>query len=88
MRGRKVIRLWGPEVWTEGEMGGRLLREDGMLAKREIGWGPGGERAEIERGGYEVEVKEGEGLFIPTGWWHTVKGVGEGLSASANWWFR
>lgn len=30
----------------------------------------------------------GQALFIPKGWWHSVKGVGYGLTASANWWFR
>ncbi|KAJ9657561.1 hypothetical protein H2198_004207 [Neophaeococcomyces mojaviensis] len=30
----------------------------------------------------------GQAIFIPKGWWHTVKGVGGGVTASANWWFR
>lgn len=30
----------------------------------------------------------GQALFIPKGWWHSVKGVGDGVTASANWWFR
>ncbi|EXJ86082.1 hypothetical protein A1O1_06451 [Capronia coronata CBS 617.96] len=38
--------------------------------------------------GFEVELGLGEGLFIPKGWWHSVKGVGEGVTASVNWWFR
>lgn len=39
---------------------------------------------------YAVEAKLGlgEGLFIPKGWWHSVRGIGEGVTASANWWFR
>lgn len=32
----------------------------------------------------------GDGLFIPQGWWHSVRSVGQEaeLNASANWWFR
>lgn len=36
----------------------------------------------------ETEVALGDALFIPKGWWHSVKGVGEGVTASVNWWFR
>ena len=36
----------------------------------------------------EAHLALGEGLFIPKGWWHSVKGVGKGITASANWWFR
>ncbi|KAK4944429.1 hypothetical protein LTR10_016103 [Elasticomyces elasticus] len=36
----------------------------------------------------ETEVELGDALFIPKGWWHSVKGVGEGITASVNWWFR
>lgn len=38
--------------------------------------------------GYEAHVGRGDGLFIPKGWWHSVKGVGEGITGSVNWWFR
>lgn len=38
--------------------------------------------------GYHTTVHMGEAVFIPKGWWHSVKGVGEGVVASANWWFR
>ncbi|KAI5815031.1 hypothetical protein BZA77DRAFT_371297 [Pyronema omphalodes] len=81
LKGRKVIRLWAPEVWKEEELGGRWLKEEGMVKRRETGW-------KEERRGFEVTVKEGEGLFIPMGWWHAVRGVGEGVCASVNWWFR
>lgn len=35
-----------------------------------------------------AKLHPGQALFIPKGWWHSVKGVGDGLTASANWWFR
>ena len=38
--------------------------------------------------GWEAYVKSGDGIFIPKGFWHSVKGIGEGLTASVNWWFR
>lgn len=37
---------------------------------------------------YEVDLQPGEAVFIPTGWWHSVKGTGRGVTASVNWWFR
>lgn len=36
----------------------------------------------------EATLNCGQALFIPKGWWHSVKGVGGGVTASANWWFR
>lgn len=38
--------------------------------------------------GQEAEIRAGEALFIPRGWWHSLKSTGRGVSASANWWFR
>ncbi|KAF3389310.1 Lysine-specific demethylase JMJ30 [Penicillium rolfsii] len=35
-----------------------------------------------EGSGYEVHLEAGDGLFIPKGWWHSIKGVGEGVTAS------
>jgi hypothetical protein len=39
---------------------------------------------------YEVDVGPGDALFIPKGWWHSIKSKQTlgGLNASANWWFR
>ncbi|KIV89075.1 hypothetical protein PV10_08685 [Exophiala mesophila] len=42
----------------------------------------------LKRYGQEITVHTGDALFIPTGWWHSVKGTGAGVTASANWWFR
>ncbi|OQO12298.1 hypothetical protein B0A48_02939 [Cryoendolithus antarcticus] len=35
-----------------------------------------------------AELEAGDGLFIPKGWWHSVRGTGEGMTGSVNWWFR
>ncbi|KAJ3497159.1 hypothetical protein NLG97_g2112 [Lecanicillium saksenae] len=38
----------------------------------------------------EAELDAGDALFVPEGWWHSVKSKGEDgdLNASVNWWFR
>ncbi|KAI9900730.1 hypothetical protein N3K66_004992 [Trichothecium roseum] len=38
----------------------------------------------------EAEVAPGDALYIPKGWWHSIKSKGTTgyLNASANWWFR
>ncbi|TVY39572.1 Lysine-specific demethylase [Lachnellula occidentalis] len=37
---------------------------------------------------FEVDVGPGEALFIPKGWWHSIKSIGPAVTASVNWWFR
>jgi hypothetical protein len=32
--------------------------------------------------GYDAVLDAGDGLFIPKGWWHSIKGVGKGITAS------
>jgi oxalate decarboxylase/phosphoglucose isomerase-like protein (cupin superfamily) len=27
--------------------------------------------------GYEAHLETGDGIFIPKGWWHSIKGVGD-----------
>lgn len=34
--------------------------------------------------GFEARLGAGDGLFIPKGWWHSIKGVGEGVTASVS----
>lgn len=34
--------------------------------------------------GYEAIVNAGDGIFIPKGWWHSIKGVGDGITASVS----
>ncbi|PNY28093.1 lysine-specific demethylase JMJD5 [Tolypocladium capitatum] len=39
---------------------------------------------------HQVEMSSGDALFIPDGWWHSVKSTGTDgqLNGSVNWWFR
>ncbi|KAG9237238.1 hypothetical protein BJ875DRAFT_167894 [Amylocarpus encephaloides] len=46
-------------------------------------WGPNAPQR-----GYEVVVNPGDALFIPKGWWHSIKSIGGDVNASVNWWFR
>jgi Cupin-like domain len=49
------------------------------------------DREEMEamrNAGFEALLDLGEALFIPKGWWHSVRGVGSGMNVSVNWWFR
>ncbi|KAF2428848.1 Clavaminate synthase-like protein [Tothia fuscella] len=56
-------------------------------------WNDGHEssRDVVEVEGYDTTLEAGDGVFIPKGWWHSVRGVGtaeDGINASVNWWFR
>ncbi|KAL1306716.1 hypothetical protein AAFC00_005383 [Neodothiora populina] len=73
-REREVLEM---VVWEDGASG-----EDGG------GGGGGGGAAPWSEHCFECEVGSGDGLFIPKGWWHSVKGVGRGMNGSVNWWFR
>ncbi|KAI0536360.1 Clavaminate synthase-like protein [Xylaria digitata] len=45
---------------------------------------------DVSRDIWEAVLGPGDALFIPQGWWHSVRSVGHeaALNASANWWFR
>lgn len=77
---------------AQGGVNGGAIRGDEMMQGREKWefheevWGVGadkfGEEADV------VVLREGDGLFLPKGWWHSVKSLGEGVNGSVNWWFR
>lgn len=100
LAGQKVVRLFEPDVGLEifdrvsksigrAPGGSSAIRGEEMMKGEEkrvleqVVWGD-----EHQEGGLEVHLDRGDGLFIPKGWWHSVKGIGEGITASVNWWFR
>ena len=102
LAGAKVVRILEPEagerIFTRvqnmlGRSDSAAFRGDSMMKGQEKQlldtevWG-GASQAEGREVGYEVSVEGGDGLFIPKGWWHSIKGVGKGITASVNWWFR
>ncbi|KAI0438340.1 hypothetical protein F4803DRAFT_101678 [Xylaria telfairii] len=74
-------RIRGPEMMDgpEREELHRAVWADGR---------PGDATAEGEI--WQAVLDPGDALFIPQGWWHSVRSVGPEaeLNASANWWFR
>jgi hypothetical protein len=74
-RGEEMMRglekqLLEQEVWRNPEMG--VNDRAGMVEDE------GGEKGAA----YEAHLHTGDGIFIPKGWWHSIKGVGEGVTAS------
>lgn len=101
--GNKKVRLFNPSLGNamfhhvQSRIGGdanAVMRGaemmEGMERKvlEDAVWGDGLRGAFWEKEGFECEVGPGDGLFIPKGWWHSIKGVGEGMVGSVNWWFR
>ena len=102
LAGAKVVRILEPEAGDKvfarvqnmlGRSDSAAFRGDSMMKGQEKKlldaevWG-GPSQAEGREVGYEVSVEAGDGLFVPKGWWHSIKGVGKGITASVNWWFR
>jgi hypothetical protein len=100
LAGKKTVRLFPPKVGSAifalvqeriGGSGNAVMRGEEMMmgAERavleEVVWG--GESV-YAREAWQAELRAGDGLFIPKGWWHSIKGVGEGMTGSVNWWFR
>ena len=79
---RKVLRRM---VWDDDDKGGDRVDEP------QANWESNGE-GDVERAvneaGVEAELDSGDGLFIPTAWWHSIRGVRKGVNGSVNFWFR
>ncbi|QPG94528.1 hypothetical protein C2857_006309 [Epichloe festucae Fl1] len=98
---RKVVRLLPPstgdrlffevQVQIKQQGNSRIRTTDMMqgeerLVLHDAVWG----NTSPEDNMYEAELEAGDALFIPEGWWHSVKSVGSDgeLNGSVNWWFR
>ena len=98
LAGYKTVRLMLPEAGHRvfesvqralGERASSSFRGNEMMQGEERGlleryiWG------EVDTGdrlgataGLEARVEAGDGVFIPKGWWHSIKGTGTGITAS------
>ncbi|KAF2869856.1 hypothetical protein BDV95DRAFT_497103 [Massariosphaeria phaeospora] len=98
LAGKKVVRMMKPKdglaLYERLQEGGRHanMRGEEMMAGTETERLEDAVWSDKEGGtvadGVQAELESGDGLFIPLGWWHSVRGVGSGANASVNWWFR
>lgn len=95
LAGKKIVRLFRPEVGrsifakVQKKIGGGAnanIRGEEMMQgaekkalEHEV-WGEGNN--EFKSVAWEAELEAGDGLFIPKGWWHSVKGIGAGMTGS------
>ncbi|KAF2222966.1 hypothetical protein BDZ85DRAFT_262742 [Elsinoe ampelina] len=99
LAGTKRVRLFSPDVGraifghVQAEIGGHAsatMRGEEMMqgeerrALEDAVWGEAEHRPWLQDA-LECEVGAGDGLFIPKGWWHSIKGVGEGMTGSSMW---
>jgi hypothetical protein len=95
LAGQKVVRLMRPEigraVYERARLraggGGRanmrgeeMMVGDEMQALEEAVWDEQDEAMQ----GVEARLSAGDGLYIPLGWWHAVRGIGTGANASVS----
>ncbi|KAJ5949710.1 hypothetical protein N7454_001294 [Penicillium verhagenii] len=74
-----------------GQSGGKeaaAIRGEEMMQGQEralldeMVWGVSASAGSDSGHRYEVHLEAGDGVFIPKGWWHSIKGIGEGVTAS------
>ncbi|KHO01671.1 Transcription factor jumonji/aspartyl beta-hydroxylase [Metarhizium album ARSEF 1941] len=98
---QKVVRLlpptFGDELFFDIQ---RQIRQHGNSRIRTADMMQGQERKALHQAVWkaekspeklhQVELRAGDALFIPEGWWHSVKSLESdgGLNGSVNWWFR
>jgi hypothetical protein len=96
LAGQKVVRLLAPKegqavfAAVRGQLGKSGGQEAAAFRGEEMM--QGGERALLDEmvwgasvdSGFEARLEAGDGLFIPKGWWHSIKGVGEGVTGSVS----
>ncbi|KAL6804043.1 hypothetical protein J3E68DRAFT_392297 [Trichoderma sp. SZMC 28012] len=97
----KVVRLMPPEIGLElynsvqkqlRRLGNSRIRSTEMMEGEEremlhnAVWGD----KPLATDAQEVTLRAGDGLFIPKGWWHSIRSEqSDGqLNGSVNWWFR
>ena len=99
LAGRKVVRLLPPAEGREifesvqralGRSGSATFREEEMMQGEEKEmleariWKEEHMDGSTGEVGYQATLERGDGLFIPKGWWHSIKGVGNGINGSVS----
>jgi hypothetical protein len=89
--GDRLYAATGREIARHGRYSSGLAKmrgeemmvglERAILERKTWNGGDEGDTNESEHG-LEVDLGAGEGIFIPLGWWHSMKGYGEGVIAS------
>lgn len=91
--GQVVFASVRRRLGKSGDRGAAVFRGEDMMQGQErvlleqTVWGDSGLKVvnytSIQEG-YEAYLDAGDGMFIPKGWWHSIKGVGEGVTASVS----
>lgn len=82
----KVMTSLGRPAGSSAIRGEEMMQGEEGQAWRDAVWGTGAPENVAE-----VVVRPRDALFVPKGWWHSVrsvKGHDGRLNASVNWWFR
>lgn len=98
LAGEKIIRLFRPEIGRAvfervqaklGKKGGRanmrgaeMMEGEELEALEQAVWGCSDAIGDAL--GVQAELGSGDGLYIPLGWWHAVRGIGQGANASVS----
>lgn len=99
LAGSKVVRLLPPEAGCEiftavqaalGRSTSASFRGTEMMEGEEKAlleaaiWNSSAQENDHVFAGQEAHLSCGDGLFIPKGWWHSVKGIGTGITGSVS----
>jgi len=86
--GEDIFRQVQARLGTSGSSrirGEEMMQGQERIALDEAIWG-------LDAPGFvrESELQAGDALFVPKGWWHSVKSIGSAgrINGSVNWWFR
>lgn len=94
---RKEVRVFEPSAGREifaqvqrqlGRNGRESMRGSEMMEGRERELLDNAVWGSDAKGGYTALVQPMDALFIPKGWWHSIRSIGNDVNASVNWWFR
>jgi hypothetical protein len=99
LSGKKIIRMFKPEIGKQlyeqaraslgkspgmaNLRGEEMMEEEEMRALEHVVW-KYDMTADPQNKGIEVELKKGNGVYIPLGWWHAVRGKGTGPVVSVS----